>query len=518
MFEHFGRMFGFTTRCQDHQSPGKRVGVGTSGFVDSSMSNIVGDVEVDNSDTVLQKLSKLYTDHLMSDITLVVDGTEYPAHRLILCASSEVFQVMLMNKEWTESKESKVELKESPACSKIFGNFLRYIYLGQIHINHLVVLPILALADKYNVKDLIALCVEYMCSHIAHAAANNQLVSWLQYTLNCGHYEVAKVCQNFVMWNLELVSKKSDFIDFEPDILISLLQQNDLVVHDEMTLYNCIAIWLEMQRERLSHINSPDNLIVHMEQLVVALMSYIRFPMMSPRQLADLLLSPLTQAYKEFFMERMAIGMSFHYGQTDRVKEVLSREDGQLLFTPRLYTSDTWSTALCVDNFQQLPPYHARTLFFSSRAAAAENSVTRSCEWVVDLYPKGVWFKKCYLIVWQGTVEVPEQVLRTVRLSVSCRDPQSVRARVGVLVRGQLDGIEHVAAVVQRCHRFSDKEPVLNFDDLLPFSELNTGPTGMQQQPSVFLVGVNRDILKVHIVIAPLSDDCCLSPPPLFSL
>lgn len=62
------------------------------------------------------------------------------------------FKVMLMNKEWTESKESKVELKESPACSKIFGNFLRYIYLGQIHINHLVVLPILALADKYNVK------------------------------------------------------------------------------------------------------------------------------------------------------------------------------------------------------------------------------------------------------------------------------------------------------------------------------------------------------------------------------
>jgi len=29
----------------------------------------------------------------MNDICLVVDGVEYPAHRLILCASSDVFQV-----------------------------------------------------------------------------------------------------------------------------------------------------------------------------------------------------------------------------------------------------------------------------------------------------------------------------------------------------------------------------------------------------------------------------------------
>jgi hypothetical protein len=42
---------------------------------------------------VLLKIASLYTERLMSDICLVVGGTEYPAHRLILCASSEVFQV-----------------------------------------------------------------------------------------------------------------------------------------------------------------------------------------------------------------------------------------------------------------------------------------------------------------------------------------------------------------------------------------------------------------------------------------
>lgn len=47
---------------------------------------------------------------------------------------------------------------------------------------------------------------------------------------------------------------------------------------------------------------------------VHAVMRHIRFPMMTPRQLADLLLFPLIRQYKDFFVDRMAVGMSFHSG------------------------------------------------------------------------------------------------------------------------------------------------------------------------------------------------------------
>lgn len=50
-------------------------------------------------------------------------------------------------------------------------------------------------------------------------------------------FYVFQVCQNFVKWNLELVAETTDFGNFEPEILVSLLQQNDLVIHNEMTLY-----------------------------------------------------------------------------------------------------------------------------------------------------------------------------------------------------------------------------------------------------------------------------------------
>lgn len=135
--------------------------------------------------------------------------------------------------------------------------------------------------------------------------------------------------------------------------------------------------------------------------------------MMSPRQLADLLLSPLINKYKDFFVERMAIGMYFHAGQLDRVKEVIgNEEEGHLLFEPRLYTIDTCSSLLSVENFHNLQSYHNRTFVFSSHSHLADYKGDQTCEWVVDFYPKGVWFQKFFLIVWQGTLEMPEHVIR----------------------------------------------------------------------------------------------------------
>ena len=49
---------------------------------------------LDNSSTVLSKIASLYAERLMSDVILVVGGSEFPCHRLILCASSDVFQVI----------------------------------------------------------------------------------------------------------------------------------------------------------------------------------------------------------------------------------------------------------------------------------------------------------------------------------------------------------------------------------------------------------------------------------------
>ncbi|XP_064121520.1 BTB/POZ domain-containing protein 17-like [Macrobrachium nipponense] len=552
MFARLSSMFGANEDDdQGNGSPSRKPGTegGSHGMGTPLHGRNIAQCQIDNSGSVLEKIAGLYAERLMSDIVLVVGDREFPAHRLILCASSDVFQVMLMNPRWNESREQRIALQEASECVTVFELFLRYLYTGRLKVSHATVLPILALADKYNVKDLIDTCGRYMKLHVVSATQQNYLIAWLQYTLTCGHSDIAQVCLNHLKWNLEQVAAKDDFATCDLDLLTTVLGQHDVVVHDEMTLYNIVVSWLHRQEERLSMptpattpgepppsvilvgqstststaVASPPLSITpscgklylrrdsttsscdtmdRMEWLTYEVMKFVRFPMMTPRQLADLLLVPLTIKYKEFFVTRMAIGMSFHSGQWERVREVMKETEpsNKLLFTPRLYTAEQWSASLTVDNLPGLPAYHTRTLVFSTPSSASELDCDTQLEWIVELYPKGVWFRKFYLIVWQGTVEVPEAVLRTVRLAVTAKDVEYARVRIAVLVFAVQDGIEYIINVVSTKYIFSSEDNLLNMDDILPFDSLND-PSERQRY-----LREPCDSLKVHIVISPLTD------------
>lgn len=469
----------------------------------------------------------------MSDVFLKVGNKVHAAHKLILCAFSDVFQAMLMRREWAEWSESHVVLQELPQCEPVFHHFLEYFYTGKILITHTNVMGILCLADKYIVKSLTRLCTEYMCQHISHAASHNVLFSWLQYTISCNHEEAALKCMNYVKWNLESVANTPEFGDFDAELFSTVLQQNDLVVYNEMVLFNFVLRWLDLQKIAMLNSGLPrDEIQKHMKHLVEAIMSHIRFPMMTPRELADLLLSPLIKEHKEFFVDRMAIGMIFHAGQTDRLKSLCATEEGQRLLTPRLYTCDNFSAIMLIENVLSLPNYHTNTFVFYSNMSAADCESDKLYEWVVDLYPRGVWFKRCYLIVWQGILEVPEEILKTVRLSLSFRgqidEGASMKVRVGILIYAKQGGIESIYNVIERNHHFTEQDRLLNIDNFIPFEEFNAsaadsvawpfpaGTTGISEdsesstqnaKTSRYLIGPNCDQLKINIVITPRCPD-----------
>ncbi len=90
----------------------------------------------------------------------------------------------------------------------------------------------------------------------------------------------------------------------------------------------------------------------------------------------------------------------------------------------------------------------------------------------MEVYPKGVCFQRA-IKVYEGT-EVPERVIRTVRVSVIKPDKGEVseleeatslcnkerRVRLGVLVMSDHDGFEHVRKVVTRNYFFSPRDQV----------------------------------------------------------
>ena len=88
--------------------------------------------------------------------------------------------------------------------------------------------------------------------------------------------------------------------------------------------------------------------------------------------------------------------------------------------------------SLTVDYFPQLPVYHCRSLCFTSHESTADfsgdsqvllfNTAVNShfkwvtlfnqVDWMVDLYPKGVWFQRCFKICTSGSMkEVPASLV-----------------------------------------------------------------------------------------------------------
>ncbi|XP_062139393.1 BTB/POZ domain-containing protein 17 [Drosophila sulfurigaster albostrigata] len=497
---------GTTTPLNEDQDAKRRKCLETDEAQDGASTMI-------DANSVLNKIAHLYADKLMSDIVLLVDGNEYPAHRVILCASSDVFQVMLMNPEWNECSKRVIELHEEACCSAVFPQFIKYLYVGHIEVALQTVMPMLALSDKYNVRDLIELCVGYMMKHVAKAATSGYLVSWLQYTLSFTptHNDLTETLKRFLKWNLGMVAESKDFVDMDPAILQLLLQQNDIVVASEYKLFNILQTWL-LHRHDL--IEATSNLSAEKKassfvELIEQTVMHIRFGMMTPTELSKLMCVPLIKYHNKFLVERIAIGMSYQSGQEDRVREVRYSECGELQFTPRLYWNDTWSVGIDVPNFDEIEDYKNYVTCFFSQRHIAETEDDPCMTWEIEFFPRGVKYNKAKMVCGE---DVPGCSLNTVRLRVTCKhnNIEEERFKIAVLIVGVQNQIPHIRTVVERTEYFSDEARVINLDNLLPYEELeHTSP-----YLSPHLTGNQRNTLSLHVVITPMDAHTCRDTPP----
>lgn len=117
---------------------------------------------------------------------------------------------------------------------------------------------------------------------------------------------------------------------------------------------------------------SEEEKLYELVSTIEAVFVHVRFAMMSPSELAKILVRPILQYHKEFFVERVAIGMSYHSGQEDRIREIRAQENGALQFTPRLYTTDVWGLSMSINGFEEIENYRSFVALFFSQQDLSE--------------------------------------------------------------------------------------------------------------------------------------------------
>ncbi|XP_022092393.1 kelch-like protein 22 [Acanthaster planci] len=272
-------------------------------------------------------VSPLFKNPRLSDVTLKVGPFVFHAHKLILCAWSEVFR-SLLGERWaagSPSDEPEVHtLNEHKVCEEYFEDFLRFLYTEEVDLDEDSVFAVLMLADKYLVRDLQHVCVEYLLYNLKTSTAPFlDAIKALKLTEDLSRVEQKSFSlleNHFHLWTTD-DDKVPTLYWFEGSLLAKLLQSSNLVVPNETFIFDAVLRWL-----------GTESCLVERQEFSDQLLSLVRFEHIPACDLATLLddcSAALIPKLKEHIFEALKVrALAGEEAYQDTLKEFSS---------PRMY-------------------------------------------------------------------------------------------------------------------------------------------------------------------------------------
>ncbi|XP_065204215.1 speckle-type POZ protein-like isoform X1 [Planococcus citri] len=130
------------------------------------------EVNVTISDNALKGLERMLHNQTFVDVTFVVDGKNFGAHKSILASRSPVFEAMFIH-DMQENRSNEVNI--SDIRSEVFDAFLQYMYTDKTP-NCKLVTELFVVADKYQVEGLQVLCEEIILKELSPGNAIDLLL------------------------------------------------------------------------------------------------------------------------------------------------------------------------------------------------------------------------------------------------------------------------------------------------------------------------------------------------------
>ncbi|KAF1764794.1 hypothetical protein GCK72_004744 [Caenorhabditis remanei] len=315
----------------------------------------------------LSDLAKFYNSAQFSDVNLKVGEESYPAHRLILSKSSDVFDRML-SQRWNGDKVD-LELVEDSMCQTAFSSFLRFLYCNHVVLHRDNCLPLLVLADKYNVTTLKKVCLDFAQSEILPVIDLKEIFSvWFSYATKAYHPSLIKSCMEAISLDFETLLNdewEKDWQELHRDQMVEILKCNELQLSNEFKLWESLLKWIQAPNhsERRGNTAGP---------LMALLLPLIRFPYMTADELSQVEKSSVSEMNPKLFQPPLLLAYKFQAlplssrmnAKDFSKKQFLLRKYRDIRWDRRINVSKSLLSLPCVD--------HAFT--FDTRSSTYPNS------------------------------------------------------------------------------------------------------------------------------------------------
>ncbi|KAM9316462.1 kelch-like protein 30 [Gastrophryne carolinensis] len=201
-----------------------------------------------HSDSILSGLQSLRFNPRLSDVTLVVQGREFPCHRAVLALCSQYFHAMFTG-NFQESISAQVEIKEVDA--DLLETLINFSYTGRLTVNQDNVEGLIGISNQLHFPAVRKVCIRYLQQQMD---STNCLGIW-EFGETHGCPEVTAKAWSFLQENFEAVCQEEEFLLLPPERLLHYLGDPLLQVREDQSLAKAVLQWVRQdEKSRAPHL------------------------------------------------------------------------------------------------------------------------------------------------------------------------------------------------------------------------------------------------------------------------
>ena len=176
---------------------------------------------------------KMFLKDEFSDVKILCNGKTFPCHKVVLSNQSEVFKSMLSNGCGSMIEASTGEIKINDISADVMESLLYFLYFEFENLKEKIKINIdlLLAADKYNIPDLVRICVNHLKTNLTEGNAVEIMIK--SYMIN--QKDLFDAAQKFVQVckSSGKVVKMDALEEMNPNLALKMLRQ--AMFHTEKT-------------------------------------------------------------------------------------------------------------------------------------------------------------------------------------------------------------------------------------------------------------------------------------------
>lgn len=209
--------------------------------------------EIDHVELLSSQTSALYRSQEFTDVTFIVDGSKFFAHRVILAARSEYFRALLFGGMRETNPDTQIDIHDT--TSPAFDALLKYVYSGKMFLGDYkedTILELLSLAHKYGFLALESALQGYLKAILNIRNVCVVFDAAVLYQMN----DLYTTCLSFLDRNAVEVLSTEGFSCLTKPALIEIIERDSFCA-PENQIFRAVVEWVE-SAEEMSDVDFKD--------------------------------------------------------------------------------------------------------------------------------------------------------------------------------------------------------------------------------------------------------------------